>query len=177
MASEKESGLQEFTIEPLGPHHDRRAFSSGEEALDRYLKQQARQDMRRHAAAVFGAHRGDRVVAGYYALSNTSVPLTGFPEEVAKVLPRYPFVPATLLGRLAVSESHRGKGLGELLLLDALRRSLEQTKQMGFVAVIVDAKDTDVRKFYESYGFIALPDDPFRLFLPMRTISHLFGKA
>jgi predicted GNAT family N-acyltransferase len=166
---------EEFVIEPLGPGHDRSEFSCGDEALDRYLKQQARQDMRRHAAAVFVLHSG-RKVAGYYALSNRSVHFGDFPAEITKKLPRYPLVPATLVGRLAVDKNHRGKGLGEFLLMDALRRSLEQTKQIGSVAVVVDAKNTEVRKFYESYGFIAFADDSLRLFLPMDTISELLGK-
>jgi GNAT superfamily N-acetyltransferase len=168
-----ESNPEEFAVEPLGPHHGRRTFSCGDEALDRYLKQQARQEMKRHSAAVFVLHCGDNVVAGYYALSNTAVLLKEFPEETAKKLPRYPLVPATLLGRLAVDESQRGKGLGELLLMDALRRAWEQTGHIGSVAVVVDAKNTAAKQFYESYGFIAFPDDRLRLFLPIDTIPEL----
>src|SRR5215216_3629642 len=98
-------------IEPLGPQHDRAAFSCGVAALDRYLREQARQDMTRRVAAAFVLVGGrPDEIAGYYTLAATGVLLTELPAEVAKRLPRYPVVPATLLGRLAVHERHRGRG-------------------------------------------------------------------
>lgn len=129
--------------------------------------------MERRVAAVFVLHCGDNIVTGYYALSNTSVPLKDLPEKITKRLPRYPLVPATLLGRLARDQNHRKKGLGEILLLDALRRSLEQSDQIGSAAVVVDAKNVEAVKFYESYGFIPFLDDALRLFLPMGVIAGL----
>jgi GNAT superfamily N-acetyltransferase len=165
-----------YLIEPLERRHDRRSFACGQPDLDRYLKQQAGQDARRHVAATFVAvERSATVVAGYYSLSATGVPLQDLPPDTAARFPRYPLLPATLLGRLAVDRAHQGRKLGEFLLVDALRRSLEQSEAIGSIAVIVDAIDDRARAFYQHFEFIALPDQPRRLFLPMATIADLFG--
>jgi predicted GNAT family N-acyltransferase len=90
-------------------------------------------------------------------------------------LPRYPVIGATLIGRLARDLGFKGKGVGELLLADALRRSLEARRRIASAAVIVDAKDTRAYAFYAGYGFIAFPDSAKRLFLPMQTIANLYS--
>jgi predicted GNAT family N-acyltransferase len=170
--SETRSG---FSIELLRKDHNRDGFDSGNVELNGYLRMQARQDMERDAAVVYvlvpAATPND--VAGFYTLSSTSVKLTDWPESVRKKLPRYPLVPATLLGRLAVSASHKGYGLGEQLLIDALRRSLAASHAVGSTAVVVDAKDGEVVAFYQRYGVIAFRGQPHRLFLPMKTIERL----
>ena len=166
-----------FKIEPLGKAHDRASFSCGSEPLDNYLKRQANQDVAKHVAVCFILTPDGKTIAGYYTLSQYSVDLVKLPEEITRKLPKYPEVPATLLGRLAVSQAFRGQKLGELLLLDALHRSLELSKQVGSAAVLVDAKDEAARRFYEHFEFISLPDVPNRLFLPMRMIETLFRGA
>lgn len=164
-----------YAIEPLGDGHDRSQFSCGVEALDRYFRDLAGQDMRRNIATPFVLlRRATRAAAGFYTLANTSISLRELPPDVTKRLPKYPLVPATLLGRLAVDTSHQGKGLGEFILLDALRRSRAASEQVASFAVVVDAKDLRAITFYRNYGFIALPSINQRLFLPMRTIGHLF---
>lgn len=163
-----------FTFEPLGPQHDRAVFSCGVEALDSYLRKQASQDVRKHAAAVFIMTPDGKTVAGFYSLSQYSVDLDVVPPEIARKLPKYPEIPATLLGRLAVSTAFRGQGAGELLLMDALSRCYNGSKQLASAAVIVDAKDESAARFYTRYGFIALPKIERRLFLPMGTIASLF---
>ena len=164
-----------YSIEPLGRHHDRAAFSCGKEALDRYIKEQAGQDAKRHYAAPFVlAEQGKKLVLGYYTLSSFGVNLKDFPESTVRKLPRYPLVPATLLGRLAVDRKHHGKGLGELLLMDALHRSLDQADIIGSVAVIVEAMDREAWEFYRNFEFISFQDQKDRLFLPMKTILKLF---
>ncbi len=97
------------------------------------------------------------------------------PPEVARKLPRYPQIPAAILGRLAVSEKHKRQGLGEFLLLDAMQRSLDQSKALGLFALFVDAKDEQAANFYRRYYFIPLPSQPPRLFPPMKTIADLFA--
>lgn len=163
-------------IEPLGIDHDRVAFSCGNDVLDHYFKTQASQDVKKHVAATFVlVDEGEpRKVLGFYTLSATSVKLSDFPPEIAKRIPKYPNVPATLLGRLAVSDQRRGQGLGELLLMDSLKRSLAQCHQIGSQAVVVDAKTNTACSFYQSYDFIQFPDNPRGLFLPMKTIKMLF---
>jgi GNAT superfamily N-acetyltransferase len=168
--------LTSITVEPLGRQHDRTAFHCGAEALDRYLKQQARQDADKRVAAPFVAVRlPDTVVLGYYTLSASALTLTDLPDELARKLPRYPQLPVTLLGRLAVDQSTKGQGLGEHLLLDALHRSLAHADQIAAMAVVVDAKDESAAAFYRHYGFIPLQTQPSRLFVPMRSIEQLLG--
>ena len=164
----------EFQVQPLGLHHERASFSCGVEPLDNYLKKQARQDVKKRVAAVFVLTPDGRIIAGYYTLSQFSVDLGIVPQDVARRLPKYPIVPATLIGRLAVSTAYRGQGLGELLLMDALHRSLTLSRQIASAAVIVDAKDDQAMTFYRKYGFLALPNTAGRLFLPMTTVEHLF---
>ncbi len=164
-----------WTVEPLAKAHDRQAFSCGNETLDRYLRNQAGQDARRNIAAPFVlVGGGGTQVQGYYTLSAFGIELRALPQETARQLPRYPVVPATLLGRLAVDRSHAGEGLGEYLLLDALARSLEQATTIASYAVVVDAIDEAARRFYLHFDFISFPETRKRLFLPMSSIAQLF---
>ena len=165
----------DYRIEPLGELHDRAVFSCGVVVLDQYLQRQAGQDVRKKVAVVFILTPDGRKVAGFYSLSAHMVHLTDIPAEVAKKLPRYPDVPATLLGRLAVSQDYRGQGLGEFLLLDALHKALLTAEQVASAAVVVDAKDEEARKFYLRYGFLPFPSQPNRLLYPMKTIKKLLG--
>jgi len=96
------------------------------------------------------------------------------PAEVAKKLPKYPIVPATLLGRLAVSVAFRERGHGATLLMDALYRTLQHSREVASAGVIVDAKDAAALPFYTKYGFLELPRIERRLFLPMGTVEQLF---
>jgi ribosomal protein S18 acetylase RimI-like enzyme len=153
-----------FRIEPLGEEHDRARFESGSAALDRYFKTQASQDLRRRISACFVAvSRDSGEIAGYYTLAATSIALTDLSPAIVKKLPRYPVVPAALLGRLAVARSYQGQGLGGVLLADALKRSARA--EMGVFAMVVDAKDEAAQRFYEHYGFTRLPGESRRLFL------------
>ena len=172
MADETES--PRFVIEPLGPKHDRAAFSCSVEALDAYLHKQAGQDFKKRAAVPFVITPDGKTIAGYYTLSQYAVQLDAIPPEVAKKLPKYPHVPATLLGRLAVSSAFRGQGLGEMLLMDALHRALRHSQEMASAGIVVDAKDAAALAFYKKYGFLELPKVERRLFLPMGTVEELF---
>ncbi len=168
--------LTGITVEPLGRQHDRTAFYCGADALDRYLKQQARQDADKRVAAPFVAVNPPNTrVLGYYTLSASVVTLTDLPDELTRKLPRYPQLPVTLLGRLAVDQSARGQRLGEHLLLDALHRSLTHADEIAAMAVVVDAKDENAAAFYRHYGFIPLQAQPRRLYVPMRVVAQLLG--
>ncbi|MBF0555512.1 MAG: GNAT family N-acetyltransferase [Nitrospirae bacterium] len=162
-------------IEPLGKHHDRTAFGCDVEALDHYIRKQAGQDTKKKVAATF-VLSGDTPasIAGYYTLSSTSVNVGELPDRITAKLPRYPLMPATLIGRLAVDRHYQGRGYGELLLVDALRRSLISTEQIGSVAVIVDAMDDKAKAFYEHFQFVPLVNHSHRLFLPMAVIKAYF---
>ena len=161
-------------VEPLGSHHDRASFSCGEPALDNYLRRQATQDARRRIAQVFvtvGDVPGE--IIGYYTLSAASFEKDRLPADMARRLPHYP-VPAVVIGRLAVDRGHQGRGLGEILLLDAIRRVVRASDVVGVYAVIVDAKNARALAFYERYGFRSFPSTAWRLFLPLGTFEMLW---
>ncbi len=167
---------QSPNIEPLGKNHDRMVFSCGNDALDTYLKKRASQEAKKNIATPFVmADSQIRTVVGYYTLSATSILLADLPDETARRLPKYPLVPATLLGRLAIDSRFQGRGYGELLIIDALRRALQAATEVASYAVVVDAIDERARSFYEQYEFCAFPDRKLRLFLPMKTIADLFS--
>jgi GNAT superfamily N-acetyltransferase len=169
--------LTRITVEPLGQRHDRTAFRCGTDALDRYLKQQARQEADKRVAAPFVAvDSPDPRVLGYYTFSASVLSLADLPDKLARKLPRYPQLPVTLLGRLAVDRSAKGQGLGEHSLLDALDRSLRHAGQIAAMAVVVDAKDEDAARFCRHFGFLPLQPLPSRLFVPMTTVAKLLGK-
>ncbi len=168
----------QFFIEPLDrKRHDRAGFSCEHDALTTYLQQQATQDIKKHVAAVFVLTPDGKLIAGYYTLSQYAVDAGELPEPVLKrlKLPKYPQLPATLIGRLARGVDWKGQGVGELLLVDALKRALDTTRTVESVAVLVDAKDDRAKAFYHQYGFLELPGHQNRLFLPMRTIEEMFG--
>ena len=169
MAGTHEASLR---VEVLGQHHDRGSFTSGIEALDRYLRSHAAQDARKNMAAPFVLVLPDGAIGGYYTLSSTGVKLTELPSDVARKLPRYPLVPATLLGRLAVDQNYQGRGYGRFLLADALFRAVRS--EIASFAVVVDAKDEAARRFYERESFLPFADQPLRLFRSMADIAKLF---
>ena len=165
-----------YRVEALGKQHNRSGFTCGSEPLDTYLRVQAGQDARKRVAATCVLCEGENnTVIGFYTLSALSVDIGAWPEHVAKKLPRYPVVPATLLGRLAIDRQRQGRGAGEYLLMDALHRSWQASRQVASVAVVVDAKDSRAVEFYTRYEFIPFDDLPIRLFLPMRVIEQLFA--
>lgn len=164
----------ELIIAPLGKQHDRKSFDCGEPSLNQYLNRYANQDIRRRVNRVFVASPLDapRQVVGYYSLSAGGLDATVIPDAFRRRLPRYP-VPVVLLGRLAIGESHQGKGLGSILLADALRRIGKASQVMAVYAVVVDALNDQAADFYRQFGFIPLPSQPLKLFLPMDSVAAL----
>lgn len=162
-----------FVCQPLAKHHDRLSFRCGVSELDDYLQHRASQDVRRRAAAVFVLVPEDEPqrIAGFYSLSSASIILDELPAELVKTLPRYPLVPAVLLGRLARDVSY--PGVGRLLLLDALARSLRHADEVAAAVVLVDAKNEVARQFYGRHGFQDVAPNSRRMFLPMRTVAKL----
>jgi len=162
-----------FRIEPLSGNHDRSRFSSGSAPLDRYFREQASQDIKRRIASCFVAVSAEtKEVAGFYTLTAASIALDALAAETIRKLPRYPVVPAALLGRLAVAGNYQGKGLGGVLLSDAVLRVARA--ELGVFAVLVDAKDAAAQRFYEHYGFTLLPGEEHRLCLPIALALRQF---
>jgi ribosomal protein S18 acetylase RimI-like enzyme len=162
-----------FRVVPLGAEHDRGSFHCGEEALDRYFKTQASQDIGRRVANCFVAvEAATSLVAGYYTIAAASIPLVELPPEEAKRLPRYPSVPAVLIGRLAVDERFHGRGLGGALLADATERILQVAPAV--YTLVVDAKNEQAAAFYRRYLFKPVIGRPQTLFLPLATARQVF---
>lgn len=157
-------------LAPLDAAHDRAAFRSDSEPLNRYLREQVTQDIRRRVAACFVALADGQRIAGYYTLASASLLLADLPVSTGKKLPRYPTVPAVRMGRLAVDQAFKGQGLGGALLADAIDRAARS--EIAAFALMVDAKDDVATAFYQRYGFIALPDSPLTLFLPLATAQR-----
>jgi len=164
--------FQNLVIAPLNRTHDRKGFQCGVEALERYLKKQAKQDIRRRISRVFVATKPDKpkAVIGYYTLSTLSIELNHLPEKQARKLPKHP-VPAALIGRLAVSNAAQGRGVGKMLLADALKRTLAVSDHIAIYAMVVDAINDNAKGFYEQFGFTRLCDNSPRLFLPLKSIN------
>jgi GNAT superfamily N-acetyltransferase len=161
-------------IEPRSSRHDRSGFTSGFAPLDRYLHQQAGQDVRRRVASCFVLVADDDAVPiGYYTLAATSIMLVSLPPAMARRLPRYPDVPAILMGRLAVAARHQGRGFGELLLFDAFGRALRS--EIAVYAFVVDAKDDKAAAFYARYRFMPIDRQGTRLFVPMAEVASLLA--
>jgi len=159
-----------FSVEPLDTvQHDRSRFDSSSAALNRYLREQVSQDIRRRVATCFVAVDDDARIAGYYTLSTASVPLLDLPESIRRKLPRYGSVPAVRMGRLAVDTTFQGQGLGAALLMNALKRSA--ISDIASAIFFVDAKDDQAASFYKKYGFVPFIDAPLGLFLPLSTVA------
>ncbi|MCE2984382.1 MAG: GNAT family N-acetyltransferase [Burkholderiales bacterium] len=157
-----------FSLALLDATHDRTTFRSDSEPLNRYLREQVTQDIRRRVAACFVAITDEQRIAGYYTLASASILLVDLPTNMSKKLPRYPTVPAVRMGRLAVDRAFKGQGLGGALLADALDRAARS--EIAAFALFVDAKDKVATNFYQHHGFIALPNSPRSLFLPLSTV-------
>ncbi|MGH9781616.1 MAG: GNAT family N-acetyltransferase [Candidatus Acidiferrales bacterium] len=159
----------DLRIVALDRRHDRIGFTCGAESLDRYLKTQASQDVRRKANAVFVLTEPSEPtrILGYYTLCAMALSQGDIPVAARKHVPRYPLVSATLIGRLAVAKDRQGQRLGAVLLADALHRAFETASTVGSSMVVVDALDELAAGFYAAHGFVRLPDS-LRLVLPMR---------
>jgi predicted GNAT family N-acyltransferase len=164
----------DLRIEALASQRDRVDFSCGVDALDRYFKTQAGQDVRRKTNGVFVLVElaQPQTVLGYYTLCATSLPQGEVPAAARKHIPRYPLVSAVLIGRLAVSRTRQGEGLGAVLLADALRRVVASATTIGASMMVVDALHERAADFYAAHGFVRLPES-LRLVLPMNVIERL----
>ena len=160
-------------IQVLEKKYDNSGFDCGHGLLDDYIKKQAKRDVNRDLSACFVLVDDKNIVKGYYTLSANSIKRDDFPEPLQRKLPpSYNDIPTILLGRLAIDQTVKGNGYGEILLIDALTRSLKISESLGRIAVIVDPIDEKAQGFYAKYGFILLPTSG-KMFLPMKTIKDM----
>ena len=166
--------IARFAIEPLVKTHKRADFTCGNDRIDGYFRKTLSQDVKRKYATCFVAREitTDRV-AGFYTLSSSNVPLTDVPEPLAKKLPRYPTVPAVLIGWLGRHSDYAGQGLGEALLFDAIKTVA--TAPIGAHAIFADAIDDGAAAFYAAFGFMPLVRRPSTLYLPVTTALSLLS--
>jgi len=152
-------------VSPLTGSHDRRGFDCGRQELNDWLRQVARQHQDKGVSKIFVAIREEAPhrICGYYALTLAELESRHLPEAWCKKLPRR--IPGVRLGRLAVGGQYQGKGLGELLLVDALTRAQRVYADAGGLGLFVDAIDERAASYYRRFGFDASPDNPLLLFL------------
>jgi predicted GNAT family N-acyltransferase len=152
--------------------HDRSNFDCGYEQLNHFIHHQASQEQKRMVSTTYVLVK-DKLVIGFYTLSATSIVANGLSKDISEKLPRYPILPATLLGRLAIATTSQNAGLGKILLFDALQRSYYNAQKIGSVAVIVEAKNNQVQKFYTNLGFNILSSNTLTMYYPMNKIKKL----
>ena len=172
-----------YTIEPFDPKtQDRAAFSCGVSQIDNYLKLTAKKDSKADVVRVWVVLDGDRHIVGSYGINMHSVVAEEMPEALAKKAPRHGVLPTAFISMIGVDLSMQGQGLGSALLADVLGRIGRISDEIGTCAVLLDVLDcgdpeTVARRkaYYESFGFIPLPDQPLRLFMPIQTVRALSG--
>jgi ribosomal protein S18 acetylase RimI-like enzyme len=168
--------MDDWRIERLDRTHIRDQFDCGKPALDDFLRTLVSQYEKRNLGRTYVTVRAALPrVLGYYTIASGAVTFEILPAKSAKRLPRHP-VPVVLIARLAVDRSAQRQRLGEMLLLDALARSLELSEKLGIHSVVVDAIDQEAKAFYRKYQFISLLDSEFHLYLPVSTIQEALGK-
>ena len=158
---------------PIDRSHDTASFDCGVAPLNEYLKKYALLNHQNRSARTYVAMRGNRL-AGYYTLAAGSVSRNEVPPRVAQGLGQYP-VPVTLLARLAVDDSEKGKGLGRGLLKDAVLRALQASEIMGSRAIVTHAKDEAAKAFYQKFNFVPSPINDLHLYLLMKDVRAIFG--
>lgn len=166
--------MPDIQIVPLSKQHRRDVFVCGEDSLDLYIRRFASQNMKQRVSRVFVASPvGEpEVIAGYYTLSADSLDAQSLPPERQRKLPKYP-VPVAMLGRLAIATQYQGQGLGQVLLADAVQRVVRASQALAVYALIVDALNPAVAGFYQQFGFIPMPSQPLKLFLPLDSVAGL----
>lgn len=164
--------------EAISKRHDRKNFDCGSAELNQYLLRYARQNHESGGAKTFVAVASGQLntIVGYYTISPGAIEFSKVPAALSRGLGRYE-VPIFRLGRLAVSLSVQGGGLGGELLLAAGKRALSVAVEIGGVALAIDAKNERAAAWYERFGAVRLLDDPLKLILPLKSIAAALAVA
>jgi ribosomal protein S18 acetylase RimI-like enzyme len=162
------SGAPRVLLERLDAHHDVSIFDSGNEVLDGWLRRHAVAAQRMDSARAFVATRNGRVI-GYFSLTMGSMLRAEAPVKLVRAMPAYP-VGMVLLARLAVDQSQQGRGVGAMLLAEALRKAIAAGEVAAARLIVVDAVDEDAAAFYQRYGFVRTPENPLRLYRRMNDV-------
>ncbi|MBI1867526.1 MAG: GNAT family N-acetyltransferase [Methylocystis sp.] len=167
--------MSRFYSQALGAR-DRSKFASGNEKIDHYFRAVVSQDVKRNYAACYILTETEsEKLAGFYTLSASNIPLAEIPSEMAGNLPRYPTVPAVLIGWLARDVAFEGQGVGAMLLYDAIARIC--ASPIGAHAIFADAIDDAAAAFYRKHLFTPFAAKPKNLFLPLATARRLIDEG
>ncbi len=156
---------------PLTGNHDRQGFDCGRQELNDWLQKTARQHQEKGLSKIFVAilDEAPDCICAYYALTLVELESRHLPEAWRKKMPRR--ILGVKLGRLAVDKRFQSKGLGELLLIDALTRAQRIYREAGGIGLFVDAIDEQAAGYYKRFGFEAMPDNSLLMFLPAAAIG------
>lgn len=162
-------------IELLDKTHNRASFDCGNEALNRYLQQTARQHNQKGISRTFVLTENDRKkfkpIFGFFTLSLCEIRSVKLPQELAKKYPQT--VPGVKLARLAVDKTKQRQGIGEILIIEAMQKALIIADNAGIIGLFVDAKNESAKNYYARYGFVSLEDNLLEMFLPLATIRQI----
>ena len=154
-------------VEPLGRHHDRAAFDCGETRVDNFIRMTARKHAAEDLAVVrVAAVSGTNVVIGYHSLGAHSLSGDGLPVTISPKGRPFPGIGVFYLGFIGVHRTMQGKGIGRLLLRDAMRQSVAASRYGGIAFLVLDAVDDERAGFYRHLGFQSLPSQPLRMAIP-----------
>ena len=161
-------------IETVSRDHNRSGFDCGNDALNQYLKQTARQHLNKGLSRTF-VLVDDNIpteIHGFFTLVSCEIFVDKLPRKYAKKYPSR--APAAKLARLAVSKDRQSQGLGTHMMINAVERVIRVSQDLGIIGFFVDAKDNKAKVYYEQFGFIQLPDNPLELFLPLATLRNAY---
>ena len=159
--------------------HSTEEFDCLEDSLNIFLKQYAGQGHKNYTSRTYclvdeSSEGIKKKILAYYSLASGSLPIAEMSVEHKKALSAYVNpLPVIVIGRLAVDKSYRGKGYGDMALMDALERALDLSSKIGACAAVVDALNDDAANFYQRYGFVNLQGNKY--FIPMKAIKKLFA--
>ncbi|MDY6899885.1 MAG: GNAT family N-acetyltransferase [Cyanobacteriota bacterium] len=161
-------------VELLNKHHNRNSFDCGNEALNQFLKQIARQHIQKGISRTFILVDTEQpeIIISFFTLTLCEVRVEKLPSKFAKKYPSK--VSGVKLARLAVSELYQRQGIGEIMMIEAMKRALIVAENAGGIGLFVDAKDEAAKTYYSRYGFVSLEDAFIEMFLPLSTIVKMF---
>jgi ribosomal protein S18 acetylase RimI-like enzyme len=164
-------------LELLTRRHDRKGFDCGDPALNDYLKKTARQHIEKGISKTFVLVDTEEPtkIFGFFTLASCDVVTSGLPAKYTGIYPAK--APAAKMARLAVSIDQQRQGLGTIMMAEAMKRILAVAENIGIIGFFVDAKTQAARAYYEQFGFIALPNNPLELFLPLHSIKSAMDAA
>jgi len=163
-------------IEQITKQHDRKSFDCYVPELNNYLQKQAMQHAKSGVSRTFVLINENNDIQAYYSLSMGSIDKSLLPKNLQKRFPHHP-LPIVRLGRLAVDKNYQRQGLGKRLLVHSLKKCNLLSKEIGMVAVVIDAKDQQAKDFYLQFEFESLPEQDLTLWLPVGVLRGLFEKS